>query len=118
MLSATGRELGRLALGAPLSDGTPALTMKRTRLAAALAQECLRRGIEVRYESGLRSVETTSSGVVRATFADGASREADVLVGADGVHSTTRRLIDPKAPQGGTSAWSTSAASPRPAQRA
>ena len=74
MLSATGRELGRLALGAPLSDGTPALTMKRTRLAAALAQECLRRGIEVRYESGLRSVETTSSGVVRATFADGASR--------------------------------------------
>lgn len=100
MLSATGRELGRLALGAPLSDGTPALTMKRTRLAAALAQECSRRGIEVRYESGLRSVETTSPGVVRATFADGATREADVLVGADGVHSTTRRLIDPKAPTG------------------
>ena len=100
MLSATGRELGRLALGAPLSDGTPALTMKRTRLAAALAQECSRRGIEVRYESGLRSVETTSPGAVRATFADGATREADVLVGADGVHSTTRRLIDPKAPTG------------------
>ena len=100
MLSATGRELGRHALGAPLSDGTPALTMKRTRLAAALAQECSRRGIEVRYESGLRSVETTSPGVVRATFADGATREADVLVGGDGVHSTTRRLIDPKAPTG------------------
>ena len=33
-----------------------------------------------------------------ATFADGSTASADVLIGADGVHSTVRRLIDPDAP--------------------
>ena len=35
---------------------------------------------------------------VTAHFADGSSASADLLVGADGVHSTVRRLIDPDAP--------------------
>ena len=33
---------------------------------------------------------------VTAHFADGTSASADVLIGADGVHSTVRRLIDPR----------------------
>ncbi|MBM2622971.1 FAD-dependent monooxygenase [Actinoplanes sp. LDG1-06] len=37
-------------------------------------------------------------GQVTATFADGHTATADVLIGADGVHSTVRRLIDPNAP--------------------
>ena len=100
MLGATGRELGRLPLGRPLSDGTPALTMKRTRLAAVLAQECSRRGIEIRYGSGLVAADPTPSGGVRAVFADETAEDADLVVGADGVHSTTRRLVDPNAPSG------------------
>src|SRR5262245_16336588 len=35
---------------------------------------------------------------VTAHFADGSSASADVLIGADGVHSTVRTLIDPDAP--------------------
>jgi 2-polyprenyl-6-methoxyphenol hydroxylase-like FAD-dependent oxidoreductase len=35
---------------------------------------------------------------VTAHFADGTSASAEVLIGADGVHSTVRRLIDPDAP--------------------
>jgi 2-polyprenyl-6-methoxyphenol hydroxylase-like FAD-dependent oxidoreductase len=35
---------------------------------------------------------------VTAHFTDGSSASADVLIGADGVHSTVRRLIDPDAP--------------------
>ena len=35
---------------------------------------------------------------VTAHFADGCSASADVLIGADGVHSTVRRVIDPDAP--------------------
>ena len=35
-----------------------------------------------------------------ATFDDGTTERADVLIGADGVHSVVRRLIDPVAPAG------------------
>jgi len=31
-------------------------------------------------------------------FDDGSDAVADVLIGADGIHSTVRRLIDPAAP--------------------
>ena len=34
-----------------------------------------------------------------ATFADGSTATADVLLGADGLHSTVRTLLDPQAPE-------------------
>jgi 2-polyprenyl-6-methoxyphenol hydroxylase-like FAD-dependent oxidoreductase len=37
---------------------------------------------------------------VVAAFADGGREQGDLLVGADGVHSVTRRLLDPAAPAG------------------
>lgn len=91
--------LGDLPLGSPLADGTPALTMKRSRLAVGLAEEARRRGIEIQYGRRLVSAERDGDGVV-ATFADGSTEHADLLVGADGVHSVVRRLIDPAAPGG------------------
>ncbi|HZA09088.1 FAD-dependent monooxygenase [Mycobacterium sp.] len=39
-----------------------------------------------------------SDGGVKATFGDGSTARADILVGADGVRSTVRRLVDPQAP--------------------
>lgn len=52
----------------------------------------------VRFEHGRRltSVEDGARGVT-ARFADGSAATADVLVGADGVHSTVRGIIDPTA---------------------
>src|SRR4249919_3853787 len=41
MRNGGGSVLGDLPLGTPLADGTPALTMKRSRLAAALADEAV-----------------------------------------------------------------------------
>ncbi len=97
MYSASGRELGRLSLGRALVDGTPALSMKRSHLAAALSQECARRGIPIVHRSALVHADSSDDGVT-AGFSDGRQVEADVLIGADGVHSRTRRLIDPAAP--------------------
>lgn len=56
----------------------------------------------VRFEHGRRLVSVTeeADGVV-AHFADGSSARGDVLVGADGVRSTVRTLIDPDAPAAG-----------------
>lgn len=99
MRNGAGKALGDLPLGAPLADGTPSLTMKRSRLALRLLLEAESRGIAV--EHGKRLIDATRVGEqVQATFADGGTEVADVLIGADGVHSVVRRLIDPTAPQG------------------
>jgi 2-polyprenyl-6-methoxyphenol hydroxylase-like FAD-dependent oxidoreductase len=53
----------------------------------------------VRFVGGKRLVGADDApDLITARFADGTSAVGDLLVGADGVHSTVRRLIDPSAP--------------------
>jgi 2-polyprenyl-6-methoxyphenol hydroxylase-like FAD-dependent oxidoreductase len=99
MRNSGGSVLGEIALGAPLRDGTTALTMKRSRLARGLADEAVRRGIRIDYGRRLTGAVSAGDGVT-ASFEDGSSERADLLIGADGVHSIVRRLIDPSAPSG------------------
>jgi 2-polyprenyl-6-methoxyphenol hydroxylase-like FAD-dependent oxidoreductase len=93
-----GRELGRVPLGAPLHDGTTALTMKRSRLSRRLQQEAQHRGVPLQWGKRLQQVTALGTGGVVATFEDGSQAEGDLLIGADGVHSVTRTIIDPDAP--------------------
>jgi 2-polyprenyl-6-methoxyphenol hydroxylase-like FAD-dependent oxidoreductase len=97
---AGGRRLGEPALGAPLPDGTVAQTLKRARLTRLLLDEAIRRGIRVEFDRRLLDATIGSDGEVMASFDDGSRATGDVLVGADGIHSVTRRLIDPGAPMG------------------
>ena len=99
MCNAAGKVLGELPLGVPLANGMPALTMKRSRLALRLVEEAERRGIAVQHGRRLTGAFSVG-GKIEATFADGATEMADLLIGADGVHSVVRRLIDEHAPQG------------------
>ncbi len=97
MFGATGRHLGDVALGTPLDDGSVALTMKRSALAVELVDAARAVGAQVRL--GARVVTTADDGnEVVATLEDGTTLRADVLVGADGVHSRVRRALDPAAP--------------------
>ncbi|MGH3098570.1 MAG: FAD-dependent monooxygenase [Streptosporangiales bacterium] len=91
--------LGSVPLGRPLHDGTPALTLKRSRLGAGLLDEARARGIDVRFDARVVSVESKPAGAT-VTLADGGTLEADLVIGADGVHSTVRTAIDPDAPRG------------------
>ena len=95
--STTGKSLGRAHTGLTLPDGTTSHTLNRADLYQALYQEAVRRGIDVQHGKRLAAAEQTSDGV-RAVFEDGSDAVGDVLIGADGIHSTTRRLIDPTAP--------------------
>jgi 2-polyprenyl-6-methoxyphenol hydroxylase-like FAD-dependent oxidoreductase len=53
----------------------------------------------VRVEYGKRLVGAAVIGdQIHARFADGSYADGDLLVGCDGVHSSTRTLIDPSAP--------------------
>jgi FAD-dependent urate hydroxylase len=72
-------------------------TLRRSELYVALRDEAAWRGIPIEYGKRLTGATRTRSGV-RAEFEDGSSAEGAVLVGADGLHSRVRRIIDPAAP--------------------
>lgn len=95
--SGTGRVLGEIGTGAPSADGAVGVTLRRADLYRALRAEALRRG--VRIEHGKRLVDAGATpGGARAAFADGTAATADLLVGADGIRSRVRQVIDPGAP--------------------
>jgi salicylate hydroxylase len=94
---------GRTLLRTPLGDamleafGFPHYQMHRADLLEAL----LRAVPPERVHVGHRLVSFDERGeVVEAAFANGARVEADVLVGADGIHSTVRGLLlGPQSPR-------------------
>ncbi len=96
--SGTGKHLGDVPNGGTLPDGTVSQTLKRADLYRALRDEAVRRGVRIEFGKRLVDAETTLDGVVVARFEDGTQAEGDLLIGADGIHSRTRRIIDPSAP--------------------
>ena len=92
-----GRRLADLPLGGPDPDGTVTTTIRRADLYAALRAEAERRGIAISYDKRLVAADSRADGVT-VRFADGGTAEGDLLVGADGVHSQVRKLLNPSGP--------------------
>jgi salicylate hydroxylase len=95
----TGAETSRLEMAdeAERRYGAPQLTIHRADLLAALQQQ-LPDGVVM---LGHRVEAITADGErVRIRFAGGGTREVDILIGADGIHSPTRTaLFGPEHPQ-------------------
>ncbi len=90
-----GRRLGEF--GNP--PGVPPMRFfYRSDLQSALETEARRRGIQITCGKRLVEVTETPHGVT-AHFADGTQATADILIGADGIRSTVRTLIDADAPE-------------------
>jgi FAD-dependent urate hydroxylase len=90
-----GRRLGEF--GNP--PGVPPMQFfYRSDLQGALEAEARRRDIRIEYGKRLVKASETAQGVT-AHFADGTQATADLLIGADGIHSTVRTMIDPDAPE-------------------
>ncbi len=96
--SGTGKHLGVVPNGGTLPDGTVSQTLKRADLYRTLRDEAVRRGVRIEYGKRLLDAQITPDGGVVARFEDGTEAEGDLLIGADGIHSRTRRIIDPSAP--------------------
>ncbi|WP_127497540.1 FAD-dependent oxidoreductase [Actinoplanes solisilvae] len=91
MFNGGGRRLAVLPLG-----GTTT-TIKRADLYAALRRAAVKRGIAIEYGKGLCDF-TEAPGGVTVTFADGSTAAGELLVGADGLRSRTREVLDPGGP--------------------
>jgi 2-polyprenyl-6-methoxyphenol hydroxylase-like FAD-dependent oxidoreductase len=78
--------------------GAKSYVIKRGRLAKLLRETAIEREITVTFDAALKDVETADDGTVSATFEDGTIARGDLLVGCDGVHSKTRRLVMPSTP--------------------
>jgi 2-polyprenyl-6-methoxyphenol hydroxylase-like FAD-dependent oxidoreductase len=90
-----GRRLAEIASPGSME---PTRLVLRSDLYQTLYGEARRRGI--RIEHGKRLVGVTETpGAVTATFADGSTATGELLIGADGIRSTVRTLIDPAAPR-------------------
>jgi 2-polyprenyl-6-methoxyphenol hydroxylase-like FAD-dependent oxidoreductase len=96
LVSSEGETVGLREFG---QDGvTSPRTVTRARLYTALHEETARRGIRIEHGKRLVGVTSDDTGVT-ARFADGSTAHGDLMIGADGIHSTVRRLIDADAPK-------------------
>lgn len=94
----TGEFRGRQRIGGLGEDAVPAWTLTRARLYRVLHDELVRRDGRIEHGKRLIAAQRRPGGGVIARFADGTVAEGDLLVGADGLRSTVRRILDPDAP--------------------
>ncbi|MEU9479798.1 NAD(P)/FAD-dependent oxidoreductase [Streptomyces sp. NPDC048191] len=94
LLDSEGTEVTHTPLGEIADPGLRYRCLRRGELNAALQGEAVRRGIRLCHGARLVAVTDGPHGVT-ARFADGATAHADLLVGADGLNSTVRKLLTP-----------------------
>ncbi|MER5623138.1 FAD-dependent monooxygenase [Streptosporangium sp. NPDC002544] len=103
LVSDLGMDSSRMLMfngrGRPLASvWQPSRTLKRADLYRVLRDEAVRRGVRIHYGRRLTDASITAGGV-RAVFADGSAAEGELLIGADGLRSRTRTIIDAGAPR-------------------
>jgi 2-polyprenyl-6-methoxyphenol hydroxylase-like FAD-dependent oxidoreductase len=97
-----GRPLGRFDRSQDAQRfGHPLTMVRRGQLHAVLAEEAVRRGVQLRYGRRLAALDCSRPDAVVARFADGSEEAGDVLVGCDGLRSRVRELVLPHAPAPG-----------------
>lgn len=94
--SGSGKLLGAMPFAGAQYGGPAGLTLARGDMVRVLVEQAQSRGIKVITGSTLVDATPTAGGVT-ARFADEDTRSADVLIGADGIHSRVRTIIDPSA---------------------
>ncbi|MEU3624648.1 FAD-dependent oxidoreductase [Amycolatopsis coloradensis] len=92
LVTPDGRTVERRSFGIDGLAGPRTLT--RAAFYRALQEETVSRGIT--FERGKRLVSASPG--VTARFEDGSVAEGDILIGADGLRSVVRNLIDPSCP--------------------
>jgi 2-polyprenyl-6-methoxyphenol hydroxylase-like FAD-dependent oxidoreductase len=94
MADGRGRQIGEF----PGLDGLqPSRALWRFDLCRVLRECAVAAGVQIHSGKKLIDAEESADGVT-ARFADGSTATAEVMIGADGIRSRVRTLIDPNAP--------------------
>lgn len=94
----SGKTLGEVRNGA--REGlTESVLIRRSALQRVLYDAVAAAGIGFHFNRKLRTIATADGQGVVATFAGGSTVAGDFLIGADGIHSQVRHLINPTAPK-------------------
>ena len=78
--------------------GANSIMIKRGILTKALREEVINKSIDLHFNKKLKDIKDLGNKVI-AHFEDGTSIEGDFLIGCDGIHSRTRKIIMPDAPK-------------------
>ncbi|WP_067245627.1 FAD-dependent oxidoreductase [Microbacterium resistens] len=98
MRSGRGRTLGVVPNGPAGEPERGSAVVRREWLNAVLREGTEAAGVPTTWDARLERIVEDADGVT-ARFADGRRATGDILVGADGIGSPTRRWIDPQAPE-------------------
>ncbi len=78
--------------------GANSIMIKRGVLTKALREEVIDKRIDLHFNRKLKNIQDLGNKII-AHFEDGTSTEGDFLVGCDGIHSRTRKIILPDSPK-------------------
>jgi 2-polyprenyl-6-methoxyphenol hydroxylase-like FAD-dependent oxidoreductase len=94
LTAGTGEEVATVPLSGHADPLTRFQCLRRAELCRVLQSAVVERGIPIHHGARLDVIDE-EPGRVTARFGDGRTAEADLLIGADGLNSAVRSLIDP-----------------------
>ena len=79
--------------------GAGSIMIKRGLITKILRDEVISRGIGLHFDKKLKDIQEVGKARLTACFEGGTSAQGDLLVGCDGIHSRTRKVTMPDAPE-------------------
>lgn len=79
--------------------GANSIVIKRATMQKVMREQAESRGIKIKWGKKLQDIQTAeSNGAATVHFEDGSSVSEDCIIGCDGLHSRTRKIIFPDGP--------------------